>query len=149
MPKIDNYFSPEDDVLDHLIGFLDRCHGGIDAAVYSVTHPDIAEALIRAQERGSDVRLLMDASQAAGRYSQSDYLMEQGVSVRTDIVTGIMHHKFAVDCDLALLSGSLNWTVSATERNAESWTINRYKYVIRTYQKRFDYLWLKNQPESE
>lgn len=145
--KISCYFSPEDGVLEHLVGFIDRCDTGIDAAVYSVTHPEIAEAYARANER-SPCRLLMDATQAGGAYSQFDFLRDAGVQVRRDIVTGVMHHKFAIERDMALLHGSLNWTKNAVERNMESWIINRYKYVVRLHQARFDYLWLRNQPRD-
>ena len=63
------YFSPNQGADDTVIGFIDRCEKTLDVAVYSITHDDIAAALIRAHQRGVRVRVLMDKTQAGNRYA--------------------------------------------------------------------------------
>ena len=143
---ISPYFSPGDNTLEHKIGYIDKVEGHLDCAIYSVTHPEIGKALVRAVDRGVPVRFLTDRVQAAGRYSIDEYLLDNGIDLRRDIKSGSMHHKFAIDSRISVWDGSSNWTRGAVEKNAESWVIMRLKYVIDAYQQRFDYLWRLNDP---
>jgi len=61
-----------------VIGFIDRCTTSIDAAVYSITHDGIADALIRAYVRGVQVRVLMDKAQAGNRYADDERMAAIG-----------------------------------------------------------------------
>ena len=87
MPHVSTYFSPGRGVAKVVIGFIDRCDKTIDAAVYAITHTGISDALIRAKRRGVDVRIITDKTQASGKYSDDEKLMEAKIPV---IVSG--HH---------------------------------------------------------
>jgi len=144
------YFSPGRGADDVVIGFIDHCHSEVDVAIYSLTHDPIAEALIRAQERGCRVRVLMDKSQAGNRYADDEKLEAAGIVVRRDIVTGIMHNKFLIGDSraggLAVLTGSYNFTKNATERNAENFVVLRLQYIAKEYAAEFERLWALNDP---
>ena len=148
MPYVSTYFSPKRGAADTLIGFIDRCEVSIDAAVYSLTHDDIAAALIRAHERGVRVRILTDKTQAGSRYADDELLESKGIPLLRDRKTGSMHNKFIIGDSNAVGTGSFNWTASADQRNAENFVIIRLKYTVEQFQDEFDYLWEINTPEE-
>lgn len=49
--------------------------------MYSFTYEPIAEAIIRAKNRGVKIRILMDKQQAAGKYSKYQYFLDNKISV--------------------------------------------------------------------
>jgi phosphatidylserine/phosphatidylglycerophosphate/cardiolipin synthase-like enzyme len=144
------YFSPDRGADLVVIGFIDHCHSKLDIAVYSLTHDPIAEAIIRAHERGVVVRALVDSTQAGNQYADDERLEAAGVTVRRDIVTGSMHNKFLIgdsrEGGKAVLTGSYNFTKNATERNAENFVVLRLQYIAADYQAEFDRLWAANDP---
>lgn len=147
MPYVSTYFSPKRGTAETLIGFIDRCEKTIDAAVYSLTHDDIAASLIRAHERGVKVRILTDKTQAGSRYADDELLESAGIELLRDIKTGSMHNKFIIGDGNAVGTGSFNWSMSADQRNAENFVIIRLRYTIQEFQDEFDYLWKLNTPE--
>jgi mitochondrial cardiolipin hydrolase len=143
---LSSYFSPNRGTADVLIGFIDRCEKTLDVAVYSITHDEITEALIRAHQRGVAIRILIDKQQAGSRYADDEKLLEAGVPLRRDTQSGLMHHKYAIGDGKAMGTGSFNWTKGADKRNAENFMIVRLSYVIKEFQKEFEDLWVKNCP---
>lgn len=145
---VSSYFSPDRGTADLIIGFIDRCESTIDAAVYSLTHDGIADALIRAHQRGVKLRVLTDNLQASSRYADDEKIEAAGVDLRRDLSSASMHNKFLIDSGRAVGTGSFNWTKSADERNAENFVIIRLGYVVTDFQKEFDMLWEKNDPAN-
>jgi len=146
MPYVSAYFSPNRGSADVVVGFIDKCNVAIDAAVYSITHDAIADALIRAQGRGVAVRVLMDRTQAGLSSADDERMAAAGIPVIRDNVSGLMHHKFMVGDGTAVATGSFNWTASADQRNMENFVIIRLKYIIDEFQAEFDRIWELNQP---
>lgn len=138
---VSTYFSPDRGAANVIIGFIDRCTATIDAAVYSLTHDAIADALIRAVGRGVKVRLLIDKTQAGSQYADDEKLEAVGADVRRMRMGGAFHHKFLIGDGVAVKTGSFNWTKNADERNAENFVIIRLKYVIEAFQAEFDRFW--------
>lgn len=140
------YFSPKRGTADLIIGFIDRCEQTLDVAVYSITHDAIADALIRAHERGVTVRVLMDRSQAGNQYADDERMEAAGIPVLRDIKTGAMHAKMCIGDGNAVGCGSFNWTKNADQKNVEHWTVIRLKYIVEEFQAEFDSLWEMNTP---
>ncbi|MFH1038346.1 MAG: phospholipase D-like domain-containing protein [PVC group bacterium] len=100
------YFTPADPVTDHLVSLIDRAREKVWAAFYSCTLDEVARALLRAQGRGVDVRVIMDDASARAADSQSHLLRERGL-LKTDLgPSDFMHHKFMV------VDGYITWTGS-------------------------------------
>lgn len=116
----------------------------MDIAVYSITHDAIVAALVRAHQRGVEVRVLTDKVQASSKYAQDEALEAAGISLRRDTQTGSLHHKFTVGDGSAVMTGSFNWTESADQRNAENFVIVRIRYVVRSFEAEFERLWALN-----
>ncbi len=142
MPRyVSYYFSPVNNTANTLIGFIDRCKVSIDVAIYSITHDDITQALIRAHKRGVLIRLLVDNTQAGNPYSDDELLQEAGISLKRDNKSGLMHNKFIIGDDYAVGTGSFNWTMNAARRNKENFVVIRLKYIVRGFKKEFENLW--------
>lgn len=143
------YFSPNRGADEVVIGFIDGTATTLDIAVYALTHDGIADAIIRARQRGVPVRLLTDRLMSTNRYADDEKLEAAGVAVQRDALKGVMHHKFILGDgqkpgQRAVLTGSFNFTMSAEETNQENFCIIRLSYVVSAYQKEFDSLWAKH-----
>jgi phosphatidylserine/phosphatidylglycerophosphate/cardiolipin synthase-like enzyme len=146
-PYVSCYFSPDRGTADTIIGFIDKCQTHLCAAIYSITHDGIANAVIRAHNRGVQVRILTDKVQAGNRYADDERMQLAGVPVRLDTQPGLMHHKFIAGDENAVGTGSFNWSANADKRNAENFVIVRLKYVVDEFQAEFDRIWELNAPE--
>ncbi|MDE1975565.1 MAG: hypothetical protein KGI49_03600 [Patescibacteria group bacterium] len=103
-----------------IIHLIDSADKYVYFAVYYFTVKDIADALVRAKNRGVEVRGITDAAAAAesgkgivAGLRAAGILLE--VQKHQD---GIMHIK-AIVTDKAYASGSYNWTAAATNANDE------------------------------
>lgn len=142
LAEIKIFFSPNGGIREEIISQIDTAQEYIDIAMYSFTSEAIAEAVVRARERGIRVRILLDKLQAAGRYSKYQYLLDSGVKVITDVHAGIMHNKTAIIDGRILFTGSYNWTKSAEEKNEENLLLFiDEEEIIKIYQIRLNYLW--------
>jgi phosphatidylserine/phosphatidylglycerophosphate/cardiolipin synthase-like enzyme len=104
-----------------LIGAIDGARQYVYFAIYEFTKENIADALIRAKERGLDVQGIMDASQSQNGAQANivKKLEHAGISIEFQRhEKGIMHLKVLVT-DHSYALGSYNWTSSATTLNDE------------------------------
>jgi phosphatidylserine/phosphatidylglycerophosphate/cardiolipin synthase-like enzyme len=105
----------------------------------------IADALIEAQARGVDVRILfedpgsgfiLDCNVAAARY-----LAAKGVAVRFDDPRRVTHTKLVVIDGETSILGSHNWSLSGLRRNSESSVLLRSKGAAAEYERCFAEAW--------
>jgi phosphatidylserine/phosphatidylglycerophosphate/cardiolipin synthase-like enzyme len=90
-------------------------------ATYSFTSKPISTALLDAQRRGVDVRVVADAKGNSGSdYTAVTFLANHGVSVRLNSRYAILHHKFMVIDGLHVQTGSFNYSAAAANKNAEN-----------------------------
>jgi phosphatidylserine/phosphatidylglycerophosphate/cardiolipin synthase-like enzyme len=101
---------------------------------YYFTSAPIARALHEAHARGVDVRVVLDRSQATSRYSSATYFYNQRVPVSINSRYPILHHKFLViDADTVGF-GSMNFTRSGAQKNAENFNLfRRWPKLAETY----------------
>jgi phosphatidylserine/phosphatidylglycerophosphate/cardiolipin synthase-like enzyme len=118
-----------------IISVINSARQYVYFAIYTFTLPDIADALIRAKERGVAVWGITDASQTALE-PQTDLvqkLQAAGIPVETQKhQDGIMHIK-AVVTENQYAIGSYNWTEAATVANDELLEVGSNSYVRRQY----------------
>ena len=139
------FFCPEDNCADHLIEKIDSATSNIDIAIYSFTHDEIADALIRASERGIKVRVLEDFTQSQNRYSEDERLVKNGVEVKTVKKSGgIMHNKFIIVDDALVGTGSFNYSRNADESNDENLVFLSDAKTVKKYLEEFEELWAEN-----
>lgn len=132
------YFSPG--ISKYLVADLALAQKTVDAALYSLTHPDLTRALVEASQRGVRVRVKLDKLQSANPHQGAAILTLSGagVSVAVSILSRTMHHKFAVIDGWRVWTGSYNWTVSADRRNAENAALLLCPALAQQYQTQWE-----------
>jgi phospholipase D len=113
-------FSPGGHCTQFIEETIAKAQNTILAQAYAFTSLPIADALIKAHQRGVVVRILVDRSQLDSKYTQIRHVAEQGIFVAVDRVPGIAHNKVMIIDDRYVLTGSFNWTKAAETINAEN-----------------------------
>lgn len=106
-------------------------------AIYTFTRFDIKDALLGAQHRGLKVIGVTDKDQIAKIDIQKDIVKElraAGIPVYVQDHSAIMHLKTVVT-DKSYVSGSYNWTASATNSNDEVLEVGRDEPTRKQYEK--------------
>ena len=122
---------------------LDRCRRSADLCVFTITDNDIVAHILAAHERGVFVRVITDNDKSEDRGSDVQHLIDSGVPVCTDTSSAHMHHKFAIFDGQSVLTGSYNWTRSASSQNQENLVLLEEAPVTRAFQAEFDRLWTR------
>ena len=139
-------FCPSPACVSLTLSALNQAHSRIDVAMYSFTHPQLAQALIDAHARGVQVRVLVESQQAAGTYSEHQTLLDAGIPVRLDSNPSYMHHKFAVIDDAFVLTGSMNWSRNGVGENNENALLLHSSSLNAEFEKAFEHLWSHTTP---
>ena len=134
-------FSPGEDCLNALLGLINGAHQTLQICVFTISDNRIREALLKAYQRGVEVRIITDNDKTEDKGSDIDWLAEQGVPVRVDRTRHHMHHKFVIADARQIATGSFNWTVSATRYNHENILLLNDETVIRDFAAEFESLW--------
>jgi phosphatidylserine/phosphatidylglycerophosphate/cardiolipin synthase-like enzyme len=134
-------FSPNAGCQEAVVREIAQAQKTIDIAMYNLTTREISQELIKAKERGVQIRVFLDQGEANGRYSKARYLLDKGIDVRFYSGTGLMHNKFAVIDNGVLITGSFNWTAAAERENQENLLIITDENVVKQYLQRFEILW--------
>jgi phosphatidylserine/phosphatidylglycerophosphate/cardiolipin synthase-like enzyme len=113
-------FAPEEDCAAFAVRAIDKAEREILVAAYRLTvGAGIVGALIRAKERGVDVRLIADKAAPCGRASGIDPLAVAGVPIWIDDRARLAHAKTMVVDGTVTLIGSYNWTRGAAENSED------------------------------
>ncbi|THF61456.1 phospholipase D family protein [Pseudothauera nasutitermitis] len=117
-------FSPADDPEKVLVGVVDAARRSVHVQAYVFTSRPLAAALVAAHRRGVAVRVLADARMHQGGRNALPTLLEAGIPVAFETAYAAAHNKvLIVDADgpgCAVVTGSYNFTWSASQRNAEN-----------------------------
>lgn len=129
------YYNREVAANELVIDQINQAERFVYFAIYTFTLPDIKDALLGAKYRGLDVRGIMDKKQSKEIDEQAKIVKElkdAGIPIVFNDHSAIMHLKTLVT-DKSYVSGSYNWTDSATERNDEVIEIGRDEELRRKY----------------
>lgn len=101
---------------------------------YSFTSAPIAQAVVKAHERGVDVRVILDKSQVSEKYTSATFLRNASIPLVIDSKPAIAHNKVMVFDQEAVFTGSFNFTRAAQNRNAENGMVIRGdSSVVKAY----------------
>lgn len=109
-PVIKGGRAPGRQIIADMIRDINAAQDSIDVAMYNFTLKDVSEALIKASERGTAVRIIVD-SDALDKLDLSR-LKKAGIYAMGDRRESLMHNKFVVIDNRILWTGSLNLTES-------------------------------------
>ncbi|MEZ4517305.1 MAG: phospholipase D-like domain-containing protein [Chloroflexota bacterium] len=134
-------------LVDNLIEYFDAAQTSIHLAVYEMNLTPIAEALIRAHNRGVDVRFVTDdeggleADATKEDRGQFAMLQEAGIPVRPDTRSALMHDKFIIIDNEIFITGSTNLTVNDIYENNNNIVAGYVPEVAAIYEREFEEMW--------
>jgi phosphatidylserine/phosphatidylglycerophosphate/cardiolipin synthase-like enzyme len=129
---------PEFDCAKAIIDLFDQAKSTVHVAIYSLTEPNIVDAMIRANSRGVKVEIVADAteSKSVTQARMIKKLTQSGVNVRVAIrQKSLMHNKVAIFDNQTICTGSFNWTVNAEKNNDENLLIVDGQDLANDYEK--------------
>lgn len=138
------WFCPEDPCAENLIAELEAASASVHVAIAYFNHQDIAEALIRAQQRGVEVMVVGEGSENVEGGINDEVvalLRDAGVAYRDDGNSATMHNKFCIVDGWIVLTGSFNYTVSADQYNNENLVRMASSSMAEAYEAEFQTLW--------
>lgn len=141
--EIETLFSPEVSIKESILKEMESTTSVLDLAIHEITSLDMAQALVKAKQRGVRVRVIADSKQANMKTSKITYLIQQGILVKVlgGKEKGVMNHRFAILDGKRVLTGSFDWSEASLKWNYENILILHESEVVATYQKEFDRLW--------
>ncbi len=128
---------------DEVAASIDAATQSVDVAVYEFDLPRLAQALIRAQQRGLAVRLVTDTDTLGEETIQS--LKAAGVPVVDDGRQAIMHDKFVVLDRAQVWTGSMNFTRNDAYRNNNSFMLIQSPRLAANYTREFEEMFASRQ----
>lgn len=125
-----------------LVEAIDAARLSVDVAAYSLSLNSIRNALLRANDRGATVRVVMESTNMDR--SDVQILIEQGIPVIGDNRDGLMHDKFIVIDKSEVWTGSMNFTDGgAYDDNNNLMRIHSTK-MAENYLKEFEEMFLED-----
>jgi phosphatidylserine/phosphatidylglycerophosphate/cardiolipin synthase-like enzyme len=135
------YFTPPANAAAAIVNAIDASKREVLVQAYGFTHNAIAQALVRAHQRGVVVRVLLDQkSQSSNRYVM-DVLTDAQIELRQDGKHAIAHNKVMVIDQAIVITGSFNFTNSAATRNAENFLVLKSADLAEKYRLQWQNHW--------
>jgi phosphatidylserine/phosphatidylglycerophosphate/cardiolipin synthase-like enzyme len=134
-------FSRVDDCSSIIINLIDSAEKYVHVAIYSFTLDSLGDALVRARDRGVEVKVVIEREQADVKGSEYERLLKAEVDVRLDGNKYLMHHKFMIVDGEIVVTGSYNWSYGAEENNDENMIVVSNPDVARLYEAEFQRVW--------
>ena len=142
--KVTPFFSPKDKIItNNVIPMINQANKYIYIPAFIITHQDFADSLIKAKQRGVDIKLIIDATNYQASNSKVKTLRNAGIPVKIENYAGKVHSKSIIIDDKYIISGSMNFTLSGENKNDENVLIIEDERLARYYRGFFEYLWNK------
>ncbi len=133
------------DIAAFIEAAIDDTSKTVEVALYGMTLPNVARALVRAKNRGVEVRVIINQKHAFVRRSEEiQYLIDNGINLRTIRGLGsygVMHNKMGIFDNKIMTTGSFNWVISANVANTENIVFSADSKKIRGYSRCFEWMW--------
>lgn len=126
-------FTPGENCACQIIQEIKQAKKQILVQAYVFSDLSIAQALIRAKQRGLDVKIILDKSQLKGKFTLLNFFRKHKISVVIGCLPGIAHNKIIIIDNDTVITGSYNYTRSATKRNAENLLIIKDSGLAKVY----------------
>lgn len=141
--SIEVWYGPEDEPLRHVVHLYDEATRYIFVAVYGLTSPQAVKALIAAERRGVDVRVITDRERVNDGKQRAALaaLREAGIPVKINRHDNLMHLKQVVIDDEVNTNGSMNHTTSGNRFNDERVDVIRDHVVSAKAREKFLSMW--------
>ncbi len=137
-------FSPQDNIINNeIIPLINNAKKYIYIPMFFITHKGISKALINAHNKGIDIKIIQDATNAHSTATIHKELRDANIPVKTENFAGKMHAKSMIIDDNISLIGSMNYTNSGNNKNDENVLIIKSPQIAEYMKYTFIYLWNK------
>ncbi|KAM8879484.1 mitochondrial cardiolipin hydrolase isoform 1-T4 [Spinachia spinachia] len=130
--------------LSRLLRHVMSASSTLDLCVFAFSNTNLCRAVLALHTKGVTVRVLTDKDYAVISGSQIGVLRKAGICARCDSSSVHMHHKFALVDSRLLLTGSLNWTLTAVQSNSENVLVTEEPDLVGPFVEEFHRLWENN-----
>jgi phosphatidylserine/phosphatidylglycerophosphate/cardiolipin synthase-like enzyme len=133
-------FAAEDEVQDIIIARINGAQSRIRFMAFSFTVDEIRDAILARASSGVTVQGIFENVGSETRFSELTPLFCAGLPMRQDGNPFIMHHKVFI-IDDTVLTGSFNFSASATNSNDENMVIIEDSNLAAQFNAEFDRRW--------
>jgi phosphatidylserine/phosphatidylglycerophosphate/cardiolipin synthase-like enzyme len=131
---------------EKLIQRIDSAQTSIHIASFETDIVDVARALIRARERGVDVRWITDDEYGLEKdgnpgHGQFKLMSEAGIEIKDDARGGLMHNKFWIFDSQTVWTGSTNITISGMFEQNNNLIVIESPELAAIYEMQFADMW--------
>lgn len=135
------HFSPGNNCLNAILKYIRQAKEKIDICVFTISDDRIANEIIKAFQLGVKIRIITDNDKTFDRGSDVEIFNRLEIPVKIDKTSSHMHHKYAIFDNEIMLTGSFNWTRSATNYNNENIIVTNSANLVEPFVKEFEKLW--------
>lgn len=124
---------------EELAKIIDGVQNTLDIAAFEFNSEALTEAVLRAHERGVQIRIVTDDEH--GLEDDDSTLIEleaEDIPIVDDSRSALMHNKFMLMDGITVWTGSMNFTVNGSYRNNNNGLWIRSRPAVETYQAEFD-----------
>lgn len=118
--EIQNYFAPEDNVMDKILVMVSKAQTSIHFLSYSFTDDSLAQTMLDRLNNGVDLSGIFETRGANTESSECQKLLENGAKIYLDGNPYTLHDKIIIIDGKIVIFGSFNFTASANKSNDEN-----------------------------
>jgi phosphatidylserine/phosphatidylglycerophosphate/cardiolipin synthase-like enzyme len=135
------YFSPGPEIQHTIYSLLKEAKSSVHLCIFTITDKRLSNEIISCFNRGLKVKLITDDEKTIAKGSEIFKLEKAGIPIKTDQSRYHMHNKFGIIDGRIALTGSFNWTYTATKHNQENLLATSNFDIVQQYQAEFSRLW--------
>ncbi len=137
--KVENYFSAEDGVAQHIIDTIKaNAKQSIYFMAFSFTHDGIAQAMEEKAKAGVKLGGVFETTGSDTAFSEYGKLKKAGYEVYTDGNPWVMHHKVIIIDEQIVIFGSFNFSSNADKANDENLLIVYDAVMAKAFKAEYD-----------
>lgn len=135
------FFSPGKEIKETIAKLLTDAQTSVDLCVFTITDHELATRIIACKKRGLKVRIITDDEKVNDNGSEIVKLRAAGIPIKIDNSHYHMHNKFGIIDKRIAITGSFNWTYTATRHNQENLLATSKFEIVKQYSDEFKRLW--------
>ncbi len=135
------FFSPGNGIKESIEKLLKEARLSVDLCVFTITDYELYLQILACHKRKMQVRIITDDEKILDHGSVIMKLKKAGVQIKTDHSHYHMHNKFGIIDQRIAITGSFNWTYTATKHNQENLLATSNFSIVRQYEEEFNRLW--------
>lgn len=143
---VENFFSPEDKVMDKLIAYVQGAQKQVHYMIFTYTDDNLANAMIARSKAGAKVEGVIENRGASQGAMVPIFCAKLPVKLDGNKYT--MHHKVIIIDNATVITGSFNFTKSADDANDDNLLVIHSPAVAALYEQEFQKIYSAGMPPS-